>query len=50
MLEIGLGILLCLLLVISIVTFGVMVVKLIIVELKEYRNEKSKDQRSVQNE
>lgn len=50
MLEIGLGILLCLLLVISIVFFGVMVVKLIIVELKEYRNEKRKDQRSVQNE
>lgn len=45
MLEIGLGILLCLLLVISIVTFCVMVVKLIIVELKEYRNEKTKDQK-----
>ena len=42
--------LLCLLMLISIVTFGVMVVKLIIVELKEYRTEKSKDQKECANE
>ena len=42
--------LLCLLVIISIVAFGVTVVKLIKLEVKEYRTEKSKDQKECANE
>ena len=47
MLETGIVILLCLLMVISIVLFGITVVWLIRVEVKEYKDEKMKMQKCI---